>query len=517
MINLWKKLNIVVTVIIVFIAFACTTDTKTPKATITEEQPATSTPDDSNEITPTVEPTSDETETSESSREVKAEANRNNVFTITLEGDRESLRVPDSIFLDIGEGVDVDNDGHAFIRFSEGLLTVEVLRDGELTLQEVSIDEQNLFISLLQRFGTFFNDFNPNQDIERRLRIETDFAVVTATGTNFLIASEANSPLEWIVGVEASGSDLQVTALTGGETKDVVSGQARWIAPIGEASPGIEANMGGIDTWFENLSAGMPVREIGEVVFSAADLVVDTENVVEIPPPGEAMEFDSVQISTDEVGNYELIDCNNDNKDDISIESGMLTFDFTNVLNRVQTLDITIINNSRPGSGKLLVFNPAFEIIDQQSVSVGTGEGQVLVMRVKEPIHYAQLAMVDGCFLGFSLTPPEEEPRSSGADMVEIANIIVEDRIYIVKFTTFGFVANLPGQHVHFFFDTVPPEQAGVPGQGPWIVYGGPSPFTEYNVTHRPENATKMCILVANPDHSVQRNSGNCFKLPPYP
>jgi hypothetical protein len=30
----------------------------------------------------------------------------------------------------------------------------------------------------------------------------------------------------------------------------------------------------------------------------------------------------------------------------------------------------------------------------------------------------------------------------------------------------------------------------------------------------KPAAATEMCALVANPDHSIQMNSGNCFPLP---
>jgi hypothetical protein len=72
----------------------------------------------------------------------------------------------------------------------------------------------------------------------------------------------------------------------------------------------------------------------------------------------------------------------------------------------------------------------------------------------------------------------------------------------------------MPGQHVHFFFNTVPPAQAGVPGSGPWYAYGGSSPFIGYGIADRPPAATQMCILVANPDHSVIQNTGNCFNLP---
>ncbi len=95
-----------------------------------------------------------------------------------------------------------------------------------------------------------------------------------------------------------------------------------------------------------------------------------------------------------------------------------------------------------------------------------------------------------------------------------ITGIELSGNQYSVKFETGGFTPALPGQHVHFFFNTVPPGQAGVPGSGPWFVYGGGSPFTGYGLSDRPAAATEMCILVANPDHSVIQGTGNCFPLP---
>jgi serine/threonine-protein kinase len=85
---------------------------------------------------------------------------------------------------------------------------------------------------------------------------------------------------------------------------------------------------------------------------------------------------------------------------------------------------------------------------------------------------------------------------------------------YVVDFETFGYTPVLPGMHVHFFFDTVPVEQAGSPGSGPWYLYGGPSPFTRYREADRPADATQMCALVANANHSIIPESGNCFNLP---
>jgi len=85
---------------------------------------------------------------------------------------------------------------------------------------------------------------------------------------------------------------------------------------------------------------------------------------------------------------------------------------------------------------------------------------------------------------------------------------------YVVDYETFGYTESLPGMHVHFYFNTVPHEQAGSPGSGPWILYGGPRPFTGYRETDRPAQASQMCALVANNNHSVVAGSGNCFQLP---
>jgi len=90
-----------------------------------------------------------------------------------------------------------------------------------------------------------------------------------------------------------------------------------------------------------------------------------------------------------------------------------------------------------------------------------------------------------------------------------------ENGEYLVDYDTLEFQEQLPGMHVHFFFNTVPPEQAGNPGSGPWILWGGPRPFDRYRQQDRPEHATQMCVRVANPDHSLLwLDSGNCMVLP---
>jgi tRNA A-37 threonylcarbamoyl transferase component Bud32 len=111
---------------------------------------------------------------------------------------------------------------------------------------------------------------------------------------------------------------------------------------------------------------------------------------------------------------------------------------------------------------------------------------------------------------------PTEAPTVTDppSPFARINNITLDGTTYVVDFETFGYTPTLPGTHVHFFFDTVPPEEAGVPGDGPWILYGGPSPFTEYSTGDRPGGATDMCSLVANEDHSVILDTGNCVSLP---
>lgn len=109
-----------------------------------------------------------------------------------------------------------------------------------------------------------------------------------------------------------------------------------------------------------------------------------------------------------------------------------------------------------------------------------------------------------------TLTPTPSTPY------VVITGILLENNRYVVNYEVHNFPES-PSLHVHMFFNTVPPEQAGMPGSGPWKltwgVYGDP-PFTEYGPANRPAAATQMCALVANPNHSVQPGSGNCFDLP---
>ena len=113
-------------------------------------------------------------------------------------------------------------------------------------------------------------------------------------------------------------------------------------------------------------------------------------------------------------------------------------------------------------------------------------------------------------------TPTPEVTATPEGPYVAITDIQVQGNLYAVDYV----VGNFPEEanlHVHIFFDTVPPEQAGSPASGPWkLTYGvyGDPPFTQYGIANRPAGATQMCSLVANPDHSVILGTGNCVDLP---
>jgi hypothetical protein len=102
----------------------------------------------------------------------------------------------------------------------------------------------------------------------------------------------------------------------------------------------------------------------------------------------------------------------------------------------------------------------------------------------------------------------------------QINQITVQGDDYVVEYETIGFTETQTGWHTHFFFNTVYPEQAGMPATGPWQVYYGPNPFRLYKVSDRPAGATQMCVRVANADHSLYHtpagsiDTGNCAPLP---
>lgn len=358
-----------------------------------------------------------------SSDTVEAESSRDGVVTIGADGQRQPLPSPNETRLGVGEGVDVDASGRAILRFAD-LLTVEVLRDGGLTLQELAVDEQAASITALQNGGALVNDFNPEQEIDRRFALRTEFAEVVATGTRFLMVREADTPLEWVVTMRAREEDLTVTA--NGETRSLWTGLARWVAPVGPPSDGIDADMGSVQEWLANVRRGAVEQEIGEILWPQADVVANTRPLQELPPVGEPFELGGVEITLDPQGlfgdpAYRLEDCNNDGIRDVAMQAGRLHMDFRPVPSRVRAVDVTVVNRGQAGSGSLQGLDPGENEIGRTQLEVGPGEGQILSLRSEpgEPYHYARLSMGDGCFLGLSLTPPSNGEPGAPKPAVE--------------------------------------------------------------------------------------------------
>lgn len=112
---------------------------------------------------------------------------------------------------------------------------------------------------------------------------------------------------------------------------------------------------------------------------------------------------------------------------------------------------------------------------------------------------------------------PPPPPPPPGIQFARINRIKIEQGKYVVDFETFEFQPSDTGPHVHFVFDTVRLQDAGAPGNGPWKMYGGPNPFTQYGPENRPKDASLLCAFVAQPDHRINPGSGNCYPLPDVP
>ena len=165
---------------------------------------------------------------------------------------------------------------------------------------------------------------------------------------------------------------------------------------------------------------------------------------------------------------------------------------------------VFLANNLFNGAARAATETPA---LPESTQTLPATSEQVVAPLVTETLSVTETPAV---------TATPEATATAETPYVVITDIQVQGNLYVVDYEVHNFPeeANL---HVHIFFDTVPPDQAGSPASGPWKltwgVYGNP-PFTQYGIANRPPNATQLCSLVANPNHSVQPNSGNCVNLP---
>lgn len=90
---------------------------------------------------------------------------------------------------------------------------------------------------------------------------------------------------------------------------------------------------------------------------------------------------------------------------------------------------------------------------------------------------------------------------------VEITAVNIVDLNYSISFTTTNYTNQQGGFHTHFYFNT---EANTVVNK----MYSGASPYS-LPVLSTPLGATEICAIVANANHSIIPDSGNCLSLLP--
>jgi hypothetical protein len=88
------------------------------------------------------------------------------------------------------------------------------------------------------------------------------------------------------------------------------------------------------------------------------------------------------------------------------------------MLARALALDVTVVNRAESGQGALWGQDPAGDEIDRVVLVAGPNQTDTLSLRGTQAFHTATLAMSDGCFVGCSLTPPDQagqpvQPRAA--------------------------------------------------------------------------------------------------------
>ena len=337
----------------------------------------------------------------------------------------EAVAVESPVKLAVGQSVVVEPTGRATVRLPD-LLTAELSGGGELTLASFSVDDQTQAVTLRQQGGLLLADFNPNRRREPRLTLEMGAVTLSTSAAQFLVVQQGDSLLTWLVNLGEADDQLEVSSAAGSQPVD--SNTARWVDAAGMVSAAIPVDSKRLRGWYNSVQSQETVLTLAEVLLSPANLIATTGALPALPrlgQPFELLESDqgTVKLTLDPVGlfgrpDYALDDCNRDGSQDIVIRSGKLRFDFRPLLARVLALDVTVLNRAQPDSGALAGQGTTGNEMDRALLEAGPGESQTLNLRADQPFYTAELAMLDGCFMGFSLTPPDAtgvpaEPRAA--------------------------------------------------------------------------------------------------------
>lgn len=346
---------------------------------------------------------------------VTAVAEINNVDT-RIDQRLRALLVPNSVGLTEGDSITVDTQGRARLIFADRL-QVRLMRGSQLEVQKVTVTDQRFVASVIERSGAVLNNLSASDAIDARLTITSEFAEINATGTEFLVVKESHTPLEWIVALDAGPNDLTVKSRQDSTARTLQVGQAVWVAPSGPPGAVFNADMQAVRAWLSAVERGMPVAEIGEVIWDPANARVNPHALPNPLPLEEPFWLGDIQLRLDADGTYALQDCNGDGLQDLRVQNGALQFTINPLQNRVRALDVDVVNYDTALEGRLVGFNPAGRdvgVLGTTFVTRSNGALETLRLQSRlEPFHYADLYLREGCFVGMRLSVPLDMPPTS--------------------------------------------------------------------------------------------------------
>lgn len=336
-----------------------------------------------------------------------------NVVELLLRGSQQPLLQGQDHALNIGDGVTVNRTGDALLTVANNMLRVRALHNGSLTLDEVSLAGGGMSASINQTAGTTWNKLDAGPAVAARIDVETNFAVITATGTEFLVVYEEGTPLEWLIALDAGPSDLTVTSRESNATQVLQTGEAVWVAEYGPPSLPLPADMAAVEAWLADVQAGNPTAEIGEVVVPLANTRIRPGNLTPPLNAGDVVQMGGIDVTL-EHGRFTPADCNNDGQSELQVTDGSLLFDLRRVPLRIRKLHATLISNGGERTAVLDGFTPDFEPqknpiepIGRRYGTAAAGQQDTLTIASPvEPYHFARVTLADGCFIELGLDHP---------------------------------------------------------------------------------------------------------------
>jgi hypothetical protein len=157
-----------------------------------------------------------------------------------------------------GDAVTVNNQGEAWLDFPQAL-TVRVYENSGVTYEGLVNPNASAAERLRLETGAIFGT-NAQQAATKHVSIETQWAVITDIGTQFLVYYDQQTQLTWVVVVDGK---VEVAATTGQRTS-VPAGWQSWVLPNRPPAPPIPASRGVIGRRFP-LIEDITGRRLAEV------------------------------------------------------------------------------------------------------------------------------------------------------------------------------------------------------------------------------------------------------------